>query len=696
MTRYFVSLMSMTSMSVVARLCHKGDKIYSSPLEILTFAHIILSRHPFIIFSGDISTMTVNARQETMNFQAEVKQLLNIVVHSLYSNKEIFLRELVSNASDASDKLRFEGLSDPALFESDSLLKINVSFDATARTITVSDNGIGMNRDEVVENLGTIAKSGTRDFLSKLTGDQKKDSHLIGQFGVGFYSSFIIADKVTVTTRRAGLTPEHGVRWESNGEGEYLIENVEKATRGTEITLHLKEGEDDFLNDWRLRSIITKYSDHINLPIMMKKMDVKDDKSTDEATTDEWEVVNRATALWTLPKNTITNEQYIEQYKHIAHDYEEPLIWTHNQVEGGNLDYISLMYIPSHAAFDMWQRDRQHGLKLYVQRVFIMDQVQQFIPMYLRFVRGVLDTNALPLNISREILQDNPVIPKLRAALVKRILDMLEKLSKDDAEKYAKFWDQFGKALKEGPAEDFANRARIAKLLRFSSTHTDTAIQNVSFDDYISRMKPEQNKIYYITAENFNAAKSSPHLEIFRKNNVEVLLLSDQIDEWLVSHLSEYEGKTLHSVAKGDINLDEITTETAAEKEEHKKKEEQVKNEFETVLKRAKTVLGERVKEVRVSNRLTSSPSCLVSDEKDMGLQLQRLLKAAGQDVADVKPIFELNPEHPLVVKLKEKNDDEVFADWTQILFDQAILAEGAPLKDPAAFVQRINKLLLS
>jgi molecular chaperone HtpG len=479
--------------------------------------------------------MTANAQKETLNFQAEVKQLLNLVVHSLYSNKEIFLRELISNASDASDKLRFEALSDSALLENDSELKIKVSFDEKARTITISDNGIGMTRDEVIDNLGTIAKSGTREFLAHMSGDQKKDAHLIGQFGVGFYSAFIIADKVTVISRRAGLTHDHGVRWESNGEGEYTIANVEKDSRGTDIILHLKEAEDEFLNDWRLRTIITKYSDHINIPVMMRKLPEMNEKPDENAPV-EWEAVNRATALWVLPKNTITDEQYKEHYKHLAHDYEEPLAWAHNQVEGGSLDYTSLLYLPAHAPFDLWQKDKQHGLKLYVQRVFIMDQVEQFLPHYLRFMRGVVDTNALPLNISREILQDNPTISKLRAALVKRILDLLEKIAKDEPEKYATFWGQFGTVLKEGPAEDFANRAKVAKLLRFASTHTDTSAQTTSLDDYISRMKPEQKKIYYVTAETFNAAKSSPHLEIFRKNNIEVLLLSDRIDEWLVSH----------------------------------------------------------------------------------------------------------------------------------------------------------------
>jgi molecular chaperone HtpG len=638
--------------------------------------------------------MTANAQQETLSFQAEVKQLLNIVVHSLYSNKEIFLRELVSNASDAADKLRFEGLSDSALYENESELKIRVSFDDKARTITISDNGIGMSRDEVIDNLGTIAKSGTREFLSRLTGDQKKDSHMIGQFGVGFYSAFIIADKVTVITRRAGLTPEHGVRWESDGEGAYTIANVVKPTRGTEITLHLKDAEDEFLNDWRLRTVISKYSDHISLPIEMRKLpDAEKKEETDVPV--EWEAVNRATALWVLPKNTITDEQYKEHYKHIAHDYEDPMMWAHNQVEGGSLDYISLLYLPAHAPLDLWHRERQHGLKLYVQRVFIMDDVAQFMPHYLRFVRGIVDTNALPLNISREILQDNPTITKLRSALVKRALDMLEKLAKDEPEKYAKFWKEFGNAIKEGPAEDFANRGRVAKLLRFASTHTDTTIQDVTLDDYIARMKPEQKKIYFVTAETFNAAKSSPHLEIFRKNNIEVLLLSDRIDEWLVSHLGEYEGKSLQSVAKGDLNLEEIITETPAEKEQQKLAEEKAKQEFDTVITEVKTLLGEQVKEVRLSHRLTNSPACLVVDDNDMGLQLQRLMKAAGQEIGEIKPIFELNPEHPLLLKLKSESNSSRFNDLAQILFDQAVLAEGGQLKDPAAFVQRLNKMLL-
>jgi molecular chaperone HtpG len=641
--------------------------------------------------------MTVQPQTETLSFQTEVKQLLKLVIHSLYSNKEIFMRELVSNASDAADKLRFDALTDGTLYESDSELCVKVSCDEKARTITISDNGIGMSREELVENLGTIAKSGTKDFLSRLTGDQKKDAHLIGQFGVGFYSAFIVADKVSVISRRAGLTADDAVCWESAGEGDYTLTNVTKDTRGTEVTLHVKEGEDDFLNDWRLRTIINKYSDHINLPIKMHKaasVDEADAEKTSEHAP-EWEVINRATALWTLPKNTIKDEQYIEHYKHVAHDFVEPLAWSHNQVEGGSLDYISLLYIPKKAPFDLGNPDRQRGLKLYVQRVFIMEQVDQFIPNYLRFVRGIIDTNALPLNISREILQDNPVITKLRSAIVKRVLDMLDKLANDDAEKYASFWQEFGTVLKEGPAEDFANRARVGKLLRFATTHGENAAQIVSLDEYIKRMKPNQQKIYYITAESFNAAKSSPHLEIFRKNNVEVLLLSDRIDEWLVSHLTEYEGKSLQSVAKGDVKLDELVTEDKAEQEQQQQQEEKLKTEFDDVIKRIKTVLGDDVKEVRLSHRLTSSPACLVADEHDMGIQLQRLLKAAGQDVAEVKPIFELNPEHQLVLKLQAEQNTERFAEWTRILFDQAVLAEGGQLKDPGSFVQRINKLLL-
>jgi molecular chaperone HtpG len=645
--------------------------------------------------------MSIDAHQEKLSFQAEVKQLLNIVIHSLYSNKEIFLRELISNASDAIDKLRFEALSDPALYETDSDLAIRINFDAAARTITISDNGIGMSRDEALGNLGTIAKSGTREFLSQLTGDQKKDSHLIGQFGVGFYSSFIVADKVTVMTRRAGLGAEHGVQWESLGDGEYTIANVEKASRGTDVILHLKEGDDEFLNEWRLRSIVTKYSDHLNLPILMLK------RSDDGKETAEWETVNRATALWTLPKSAVTEDQHKEFYKHIAHDFQDPLVWTHHKIEGGNLDYTALLYLPSHAPFDLWQRDTAHGLKLYVQRVFIMDQVEQFLPHYLRFVRGVLDTTSLPLNISREILQDHPSIAKLRSALTRHILDLLDRLAKDEPQKYASFWKEFGNALKEGPAEDFSNRDRIAKLLRFATTHTDSKLaadsseqansqaneQTVSLDDYVHRMKPNQKKIYYITAENINAAKSSPHLEIFRKNNIEVLLLSDRIDEWVVGHLPEYQEKAFQSVAKGDLQLDEIVTEDAETKKQDQQKELEQKQEFDALLNKVKTILADKVNEVRLSHRLTTSPACLVRDQNALGPQMERLLKAAGQAVTEVKPTLEINPQHSLVLKLHKGMADDKMQEWTNILYDQALLAEGSALPDPAGFVNRLNKL---
>jgi molecular chaperone HtpG len=647
--------------------------------------------------------MTIDARQEKLGFQAEVKQILDIVVHSLYSNKEIFLRELISNASDAIDKLRFEALSDPALYESDPNLCIRVNYDKNkdkdknkdARTITISDNGIGMSRDEVIANLGTIAKSGTREFLARLTGDQKKDAHLIGQFGVGFYSAFIVADKVTVITRRAGLGALHGVRWESTGDGEYTVANVEKTTRGTDVILHIKEGQDEFLNDWRLRNIITKYSDHLNIPILMPKY-IEDEKGQDEkaqekTVKEEWETVNRATALWALPKSSITDDQYKEFYKHISHDFEDPLAWTHHKIEGSNIDYICLLYLPTQAPFDLWQRDTHHGLKLYVQRVFIMDQVEQFMPHYLRFVRGVLDTTALPLNISREILQDHHVIPKLRAALVRHVLDLLDRLANEEPEKYALFWKEFGNALKEGPAEDFANRTRIANLLRFASTSSTE--QTVSFNDYVKRMKPNQKKIYYITAENVNAAKSSPHLEIFRKNDIEVLLLTDRIDEWVVNHLPEFEGKALQSVAKGDLQLDEIITEDASTKEEEKKVEQKQQQEFDGLLKKSKTILGDNVKDVRLSHRLTSSPVCLVRDQNAMGPQMERLLKAAGQAVTEVKPVLELNPEHKIIRRLREEQNEERLKEWIEILYDQALLAEGSHLEDPALFVQRINKL---
>jgi molecular chaperone HtpG len=640
--------------------------------------------------------MSVNPQTETLGFQAEVKQLLHLVTHSLYSNKEIFLRELISNASDAADRLRFEAISDLALYENDADLKIWIDFDEKNHTITVRDNGIGMNRDDVINNLGTIAKSGTREFLERLKTEDKNEANLIGQFGVGFYSSFVVADKVVVRTRRAGMKADQGVEWESDGAGEYSLKNIDKATRGTEIVLYLKEDErPEFLNGWRLREIIKKYSDHIMLPIVMKK-DVYEDKSGDEKDqekkaekkTPEDEVVNRATALWTLPKSSIKDEDYKELYKHITHDFDEPLLWSHNQVEG-KLEYITLLYIPTRAPFDLWHRDKRYGLKLYVQRVFIMDDAEQLLPEYLRFVRGIVDSKDLPLNVSREILQNNKVIESIRGGIVKRVLDMLEKLAQDDKEKYAKFWSAFGQVLKEGMVEDFANRERIAKLLRFASTYADTETQNVSLDEYISRMPQTQDKIYYITADAFNTAKNSPHLEIFRKKGVEVLLLSDRIDEWMLAHFTEYQGKKLQSVAKGEADLGGL------EDKVEKEKQEQEKNAFESTIKQMKQVLGERVQDVRVTHRLTGSPACLVAGENDMSLHLHRIMQASGQAIPAGKPLLEVNPEHPLLLRLKSEPDDQRFADLTNVLFEQAILAEGGKLDDPANFVKRLNALLL-
>ncbi len=621
--------------------------------------------------------MNVEAHKETLGFQTEVKQLLNLMIHSLYSNKEIFLRELISNASDAADRLRFEALTDDSLYEGDSELKIRVAYDKKARTITISDNGIGMSRTEVVDNIGTIAKSGTTQFLASLTGDQAKDAKLIGQFGVGFYSSFIVADKVSLTTRRAGLGPEHGVRWESDGQGEYTLETVEKPTRGTEVVLHLREGEDEFLDGHRLRHIVRKYSDHITLPIVMKAEDK-----------DEDETVNRASALWARPKNEIKQEEYDEFYKHVAHDFEAPLAHAHNRVEGKH-EYISLLYIPSRAPFDLWDRQSRHGIKLYVRRVFIMDDAEQLMPAYLRFVRGVVDSNDLPLNISREILQRSREIDAIRAASVKRILDLLDDLAEKDKEKYAKFWSEFGRALKEGVVEDHANRERVARLMRFSSTYTDNETQDVSFADYVSRMKQGQDKIYYVTADSFAAAKNSPHLEIFRKKGVEVLLMHDHIDEWVVTHLTEFEGKPLQSVTKGALDLGKL------EDKEEKKRREKVTAEFKELVDKIKKTLGEQVKDVRITHRLTGSPACLVADEQDMGANLERLLKAAGQKVPTAKPILEVNPQHPIVARLKDEADDERFADWARILLDQALLSEGGELDDPADFVSRLNNLML-
>ena len=638
----------------------------------------------FILNDGGYSqTMTVDAHKETLGFETEVKQLLHLMIHSLYSNKEIFLRELVSNASDACDKLRFEALSDDALYEGDNELKIHVSFDKEARTVTIRDNGIGMSRDEVIANLGTIAKSGTRAFLEQLTGDQKKDANLIGQFGVGFYSSFIVADKVSVTTRRAGLTAEHGVRWESGGEGEYTLENVERPGRGTEIVLHLREGDEEFADGWRLRNIIRKYSDHITLPIVMPKEPAPGEEKAEEGE----ETVNKASALWARPKSDISDEEYKEFYKHVSHDWEEPLAWSHNKVEG-KLEYTSLLYVPKNAPFDLWDRERRNGIKLYVKRVFIMDDAEHLMPNYLRFVRGVIDSNDLPLNVSREILQHNKITDTMRGASVKKVLGLLENIARNEPEKYAEFWKQFGKVMKEGPGEDFANREQIAGLLRFASTHNDTDEQNVSLADYIERMKEGQEAIYYITADSFAAAKNSPHLEIFRKKGIEVLLLHERVDEWLTSSLLEFDGKSLKSVTKGELDLGEL------EDEEEKKHQEEVAKDFEELVKQVQETLGDKVKEVRISHRLTNSPACLVTEEGEMSANLERILKSVGQDAPSIKPIMELNPDHPLVGKLKGE-EGERFADLTNILFDQALLAEGGTLDDPASFVAKLNKVLL-
>ncbi|MDQ5911005.1 MAG: molecular chaperone HtpG [Pseudomonadota bacterium] len=631
--------------------------------------------------------MTVEAHKETLGFQAEVQQLLRLVAHSLYSHKEVFLRELISNASDACDKLRFEALTDGALYENDSELKIRIHFDKDARTITISDNGIGMDRQEVIDNIGTIARSGTRQFMQKLTGDQTKDTNLIGQFGVGFYSSFVVADKVTLHTRRAGMVPEHGVLWESTGEGEYTLETVEKADRGTEVILHLHEDHVDLLNEWQLRSIITKYSDHITLPVLMPVQKYSEDK--DAPPTFEEERINQAAALWARPKQEIKDEEYKEFYKHVGHDFEDPLAWTHHRVEG-KLEYTSLLFIPARAPFDMWDREQRHGVKLYVQRVFIMDDAERLMPRYLRFVRGVIDSNDLPLNISRELLQSSKVVDSIRGGSVKKVLSLLEDLAQNDAEKYGKFWKEFGRALKEGPAEDHGNREQIAKLLRFSSTHTDAPDQTVSLADYLGRMKEGQDKVYYISADSFAAAKNSPHLEIFRKKGLEVLLLTDRVDEWLMSHLTEFDGKPFQSVAKGALDLDKIAS------EEEKQEQKQAEDQHKELLTRVKDVLGDQVKEVRISSRLTDSPACLVVDEYAMSPHMERLLRDAGQNVPISKPYLELNPTHPLIARLKDEADTTRFGDWTNLLFEQAMLAEGGQLEDPASFVKRLNGLLLA
>ena len=621
-------------------------------------------------------------QKESMAFQAEVKQLLQLMIHSLYSNKEIVLRELISNASDAADKLRFEALANGALYENDSELKIRIAFDKDARILTITDNGIGMSRDEVIANIGTIAKSGTKEFFNALTGDQAKDANLIGQFGVGFYSAFIIADKVTLTTRRAGAT--EAVRWESAGEGDYTLEDADKASRGTEIVLHLREGEDEFLSDWKLKSIIRKYSDHITLPIVMKKSEWKDGA---EVATDEDETVNKASALWARSKNDITEEEYQEFYKHVSHDFENPLAYTHSRVEGKQ-EYISLLYIPSKAPFDLYDRERHHGIKLYVKRVFIMEDAEKLMPQYLRFVRGVIDTSDLPLNVSREILQSSRDVEAIKAGSVKKVLGLLEDMAENKPEDYAKFYKEFGRVLKEGPGEDFANKDKIAGLLRFASTKADTDVQDVSLKDYISRMQPEQDVIYYITADSFAAAQHSPHLEIFRKKGIEVLLMSDRVDEWLLGSLTEFDGKKLQSIAKGDLDLGKLESDT--EKEIQKKIEEEAKSLVEKI----KQTLGEQVKDVRVTHRLTDSPACLVSGEHDLSGNLARMLKAAGQKAPESKPILEINPTHKLVKRLETESAQEVFADLAHVLFDQALLAEGGTLEDPASFVKRMNSLI--
>ena len=626
----------------------------------------------------------MSATKETLGFQTEVRQLLQLMIHSLYSNKDIFLRELISNASDAADKLRFEALHDPALLENDPELRIEIAFDRDARTVTIRDNGIGMSRQEVIEHIGTIAKSGTREFFSQLSGDQQKDAALIGQFGVGFYSAFIVADRVTLTTRRAGLTAEHGVRWESEGAGDYTLETVDKPARGTEIVLHLREDADEFLSDYKIKSVIRTYSDHITLPIVMKKSEWKDGVETP---TDEDETVNKASALWARAKKDVSDDEYNEFYKHVAHDFEPPLAWSHNRVEGKQ-EYISLLYVPSHAPFDLWDREKRHGIKLYVRRVFIMDDAEQLMPQYLRFVRGVVDSADLPLNVSREILQSSRDLDAIRNGSVKKVLGLLEDLAENQPEKYVAFWKEFGKVLKEGPGEDFTNRERIAALLRFASTHTDTDAQVVSLKDYIGRMKEGQKEIFYITADSFAAARHSPHLEIFRKKGIEVLLLSDRVDEWLSSNLSEFDGKPLKSIAKGGLDLGDLEDE--AEKTAQKEAEETLK----PLVERIKTTLGERVKEVRVTHRLTDSPACLVTGEGDMSANLERLLKSAGQAAPTVKPTLEINPSHVLVTRLNSEADEARFADWANLLFEQALLAEGGQLDDPASFVRRLNGLL--
>jgi len=647
--------------------------------------------------------MSENAT-ETMGFQAEVKQILHLVTHSLYSNKEIFLRELISNASDALDKLRFLALDDDKLYEGDSDLNIVVDIDKDNRTVTITDNGVGMTRQEVIDNLGTIARSGTSEFLKSLSGDKAKDNQLIGQFGVGFYSAFIVADKVTVMTRKAGESHSEGVKWQSDGSGEFTIESIDRSIRGTQIICHLKEDETEFLEDWKVKSIITKYSDHISFPVLMQEVidvESEDSKDSNESIEDnnddaekktetayEYKAINKAKALWACAKSELSDEEYKEFYKHISHDFEEPMLWSHNRVEG-KTEYTSLLYIPKHAPFDLWNREAPRGLKLYVKRVFIMDNAEKLLPLYLRFVKGVIDSDDLPLNVSRELLQNNKVIETIRSATTKRVLSMLEKTASNEPEKYQELWKAFGNVLKEGPAEDFANREQIAKLLRFATTKSDNEVQSVSLADYVSRMAEGQDKIYYITADSYNAAIHSPHLEIFKKKGIEVLLLHDKVDEWLISNLSEFDGKSIISVAKGDLDLGELEDEQT--KEQHK----QVETENKDFIEKVKQVLADKVKEVRVTHRLTDSPSCVVADSYDMSANIQRILKASGQDIPESKPILELNPDHELIKKLKVVSDDKIFGDWSHVLLDQAVLAEGGQLNDPASFISRLNQFLL-
>ncbi|MEL4247386.1 molecular chaperone HtpG [Shewanella xiamenensis] len=633
------------------------------------------------------------SQQETHGFQTEVKQLLHLMIHSLYSNKEIFLRELVSNAADAADKLRYLALTNDALYEGDGELRVRISADKEKGTVTIEDNGVGMTRDGVIEHLGTIAKSGTAEFFKNLSGEASKDSQLIGQFGVGFYSAFIVAKKVTVRTRAAGHKADEAVLWESEGEGSFTVETITKASRGTEITLHLRDEEKEFADEWRLRSIITKYSDHISIPVEMWQEGTPERDGPDgekiPATEGYWKVMNKATALWMRNKSEITDEEYQEFYKHISHDYTDALLWSHNRVEGKQ-EYTNLLYIPSKAPWDLWNRDRKHGLKLFVQRVFIMDDAEQFMPSYLRFVQGLIDSNDLPLNVSREILQDNHITKAMRTGITKRVLGMLEKLAKDDAEKYQKFWAEFGQVLKEGPAEDFANRERIAGLLRFASTHTGSAAPTVSLDDYISRMKEGQTKIYYIVADSHEAAANSPHLELLRKKGIEVLLMSERIDEWLINHLTEYKEKQLHSVTRGELELGEL--EDAAEKEA----QEKLAEESAPLIERIKAALGASVADVKVTSRLTDTPACVVTGEGEMSTQMIKLMQAAGQPVPEVKPTFEINPAHPLVSHLNDLQDEAAFADWSNLLLQQAQLSEKGSLADPSAFIKLTNQMLLA